>query len=108
MQNDITPAARKMIKTKGLAGVLSKVLEEIQTLQLPGSRTPNVNVDWAKDPEIEGWEMLSVTLWCQGSPDKARTLGRELDIVMHRLRQKLSGDDLEKLNRLVSVGVDVE
>ncbi|MSQ07389.1 MAG: hypothetical protein EXR54_06555 [Dehalococcoidia bacterium] len=108
MQKNITPATQKMIKAKGLAEVLSKVLEEIQALQLPGPETPKVEVEWAKDPEIDGWEMLSVTLWCQGSPDQARNLWGKLDQAMNELRQKLSKVDLEKLNRFVSVGVDVE
>jgi hypothetical protein len=107
MQKHITPAAQKMVKAKGLTEVLDQVLHKMQTLGLPAPQTHKVSVEWAKDPEIEGWEMLSVTLWSQGSPDEARSLWRALDQAMNELRQKLSKADLEKLNRFVSVGVDV-
>lgn len=104
----ITPSAQAVIKAKGLATVLDRVFQEIQTLQLSGPQIQKVELEWEKDPEVEGWEMLSVTLWCQGTPDKARSLWRELDRVMDGLRQKLTRADLEKLNRFVSVGVDLQ
>ena len=65
-------------------------------------------MEWETDPEVAGWEMLSVTLWSKGSPEAARNLWRELDLAMSALRQKLSQADLEKFNQYVSVGVDIE
>lgn len=108
MRKQVTPLAQKMIDAKGLAEVLSKVLGAIQTLDLPGPQTQNVDIEWERDPEVEGWEMLSITLWCPGSADRARTVGGELGRAMDRLRQKLPRADLEKLDRFVSVGVDIQ
>ena len=108
MFNHITPSAQEMIKAKGLATILDRVLQEIQTLQSPEPRIQKIEVDWEVDPEVKGWEMLAITLWSEGSPDDAHNLWRDLDKVMVALRQKVSKAELHKLNRLVSVGVDIE
>jgi hypothetical protein len=108
MLKQVTPLAQEMIKTKGLVAIVDTVLQEIQTLPLSASQTRKVEVEWEKDPEVEGWEMLSVTLWSEGSPEDARNLWRELDLAMIALRQKLSQSDLYKFNQYVSVGVDIE
>ena len=104
----VTPKAQEMIKAKGLATVLDRVFQEIQSLPLAKFQVQKVEVDWEVDPEVEGWETLFVTLWCYGSVDDAQECWSELDKAMARLRQKLSKDDLDKLNKLISVGVDTE
>ena len=97
-----------MIKAKGLAAIVDAVLREIQTLPSSTSQIGKVEVEWERDPEIEGWEMLSVTLWSKGSPQDTHNLWDVLDQAMNALRQNLSKADVEKLNKLVSVGVDIE
>jgi hypothetical protein len=97
-----------MMKAKGLVAIVELVLQEVQTLPSSASQTRKVEVEWEKDPEVEGWEMLSVTLWSKGSPEEARKLWRELDVAMTALGQKLPQADSEKFNRYVSVGVDIE
>ena len=108
MFKQVTPSAQEMIKAKRLAPIVDRVFQSIQTLQSSWPQIQKVEVEWEKDPEVEGWEMLSVTLWYQGFPDDARNCWRALDKVMNGLRQKLSKADLDKLNRFISVGVDVE
>jgi len=104
----ITPLAQEMIKAKGLATVLDRVFQEIQSLPLGEFQVKKVDVEWEVDPEVEGWETLFVTLWCYGSVEDAQECWGELDKAMARLRQTLSQAELDKLNKLISVGVDIE
>jgi hypothetical protein len=107
MDLHIIPSARHMIKVRELDAVLDDVLREIQAIQPSSPEARKVEIEWEKDPEVEGWEMLSVTLWCKGSPEDARNLWRELDRGMKAYRQSLNETDLKKLNQLISVGVDI-
>jgi len=104
----ITPLAQEKIKTKGLTRVLKKVLQEIEALHVPAPQIQKVEIEWEKDSEVEGWETLFVTLWCQGSAENTWSCWQELDKAMGQLRQRLSKADLDKWNKCITVGVDIE
>jgi hypothetical protein len=104
----ITPSTQEMIKAKGLTRTLKKVLQEIEALQVPAPQIQKVEIEWEVDPEVEGWEMLSVTLLCHGSAEDAWSCWQELDKAMKQMRQRLPKADLDKLGKFISVGVDIE
>ena len=104
----VTPSAQKMITDRGLAPLLDRVFQEVHALPLTRFQVQKVDVEWEVDPEVKGWEMLSVTLLCRGSAEDAWSCQRELDNTMKQLREKLSKSELDKLYQFISVGVDIE
>ena len=104
----VTPSAQKMITARELAPLLDRVFQEVQALQLTRFQVQKVDVEWEVDPEVKGWEMLSVTLLCRGSVEDAWSCWQELDRAMKHLRERLSEVDLDKLDKYLSVGVDIE
>ena len=108
IQKHISPSAQKKIEALELGPVLDMVFQEIHTLPLEEFQVRKLDVDWVVDPEIDGWEMLCVTVWAYGSVDDCQRCWKELDKAMDGLRRKMAKPDLDKLNEFVSVGVDTE
>ena len=104
----LSPSAKEMIKTLELGPVLDRVFQEVQTLPLEEFQVRKIDVEWVVDPEVEGWEMLCVTVWAYGSVDDCQRCWQELNKAMDGLRQKMTKADLDKLNKHVFVGVDTE
>mgnify|MGYP001579024080 CR=1 FL=1 len=105
----ISDDATSMIKKEHLSAVIKTIEASIRQLWDGGDHIREVVVEREVDPEIEAREVLAVTVWMQNvSPERASSFWKGLLEQVNKLRAILSPDEWEKLNRLVSVGVDVE
>jgi len=105
----ITEEAKSMVKQQGLETIMTAIDASIKELWQQGARIKETVVEREIDPEIETRKVLAVTVWMQdASPQYASSFWKLLHETIRKRRTLLSGEDKEKLDRLVSIGVDIE
>ncbi|MBI2304604.1 MAG: hypothetical protein HYU86_07660 [Chloroflexi bacterium] len=105
----ISDEAKSMIKQEGLEAAIAMIKESITELWREGASIKEVVVEREVDPEIEALEVLAVTVWMQNvSSKEASSFWKALDDRMDVYRAALPPEEREKLDKGVSVGVDIE
>ncbi len=105
----INDEAKSMIGKEHLETVMAAVEASITELGREGAHIREVVVERETDPEIEAREVLAVTVWMRdASPEDASSFWRLLHERIKLHKAALPREEREKLDKWVSVGVDLE
>lgn len=102
--------AEAMIAEQGLEAIVRLIENAIRDLYKAGVAFDEVEIERIVDPEIDDWITLKVTAWMRDLSeigDASSANDRLFEHVRSRLVE-LAPEDVNKFQRLVFFGVDVE